>query len=547
MKNCQELSNILTAKYVAAGRVKKIPELKLHISHVEPEGFTSKYAAGVLTIDSAGAYGHACGIAQMTAATKAGHLADYLGKTTPKFPLRLVWLDTESEVEIADLVTIHLPFFMLNPDLMSWVPQTAQRLIELGYNAILLGCRKSIFVPNVVSQKVDLQSVIKMFGLYGIKVILKPNLQFLQDDHCSKCPLDEAFRASLTKALSQLHALVPACNSIMWESMLQSPRFRFHQQAKDLTLVDIVIQEVQLVEKCHQLQGKKGERELIFYLPLSSISEGRSHAEWIPTLLDEMGEKTTFAFSSVQGNFCHDHLPDHPLWQQLRQSPDCSATPLLPIVNLGAVEQGEGLWPATNFDLIERFYPRLRRHTFAGVIGVVNHLPEEGSFLDGLLWVAGQSLWRDMPPSMLAETWFSAYREEKDFAHMLLALKAVRKIVLEFSLLRSLENNEERRRIGEPLAMQLKEPTYFFDKKEWVMKRPSMKDYFNLFVCDTKRFLEQSLQLSCRAAFGSSFGHEEPQSSFWTHPKGRGDFLVKPQEGFPGSVMEAIYKENRFL
>ena len=545
IKECQEISHQLAQAYEKARPLKKIPRLKLQASQGNLEEFAAKYAAGVLSIESSTAIGHAYGISQMGVAAKAGHLGDYLGNVQPKFALRPLWLDDESEVEVSKLVTLHLPTFMLNPQVEAWVPNTARRLIELGYNALLLGARKNSMSTREICKNVDLQKIVKMFSLYGIKVILKPNFRLFELEDEARCPLDEDFRNALRKAMTDFYAMIPDCKTLFWESMLQSPRYRYHSKAKELTLAEIIIQEVHLLEKCQTIKGDSAARELIFYLPCLNTSQGQVLKDWIPILLDEMGVKTTFAFSAVKGDVCQDHLPDHPLWKLLRQSPDCSTTPLLPIINFGAVEQGEGLWPATNFDLIDRFLPKCRRHPFAGVIGVVNHLPQEGSLLDCLLWVAGQSLWRYHSTELLAETWFEAFRHEKDVVNVALSLKGVRHLILELSLLRSLVNNDERRRIGEPLIPQLKSLIYFFEKNAWAAERSSLKEYFNLFVCDIKRFLEQSLQLSCRVA-SPSYG-EEQQQSFWTHPKGRGEFLVRPQEGLPGSVMEAIYKENRYL
>ncbi len=548
MKNCHDLAIAMAADYQLVRRSNKSPEIKLRASKGESSGFVSNYAAGTLSIDSANAIGHAYGIAQMSIAANAGHMAEYLGKVSPKFPLRPLWLGSDCEVSICDQVSIHLPTFMLNPNLLEWIPLAARRLIELGYNAILVGSRLPGYFSNILADKVDLESILKLFNDYEIKVILKPNFLFLHNcTTSSKCPLDENLCSSLQKAFGQIYARIPSCKGVFWESMLLSPRYHAHTKAKELTGVEVVIHEVQLLEKCNNLSDKKLDRQLIFYVPSTTAAEAKSQAAWIPNLLDEMGDKSIFAFSAVEGGFYQDHLYDHPLWQQLRRSPDSSSTLLLPIVNIGAVEQGEGLWPLTNFDLVERFFFRCRRHAFAGVIGVVNHLPAPGSLLDFMLWVAGQSMWHDHPPALLAETWFDSFRKGEKFADLYPPLKAVRMIVLELSLLRNLENNEERRRIGEPLIAQLKTLTHQFEKDQSVLERPSIKDYFKLFVYDIKRFLEQSLQLSCRTIFAPTFGNEDLQPSFWTHPKGRGDFLVKPQEGLPGSILDKIYKENRFL
>lgn len=548
MNFCQQLINSLAAEYKTTSRNRyHHPDIKLHLSKGASESYTSKYAAGILSIEACNLMSQAYGIAQLDIALKAGHTADYLGRSSPKFALRPLWLESEVEVVISELTSVYLPKFMLDSDFSEWIPKLWKRMVQLGFNAIIVGSRTSLQLKDFRDEKINLQEIILRLNECGIQVIVKPNfLPFQVDGYSKNCPFNEQFREVLKEAIKQFFLRVPACRQLFWESMLLYPFYRFHAKAQDLTEVEIVLEELKLLETALSRINQSPSKHLIFYVPSTGEHAGRQ-SNWLLNFLDDVGLNTSIAFSAVAGDFCHDHLSDHPFWKQLRYSPDSSSTPLLPIINFGAVEQGEGLWPITNFDLIDRFLVRCRRHPFAGIIGIVNKLPVEGSLLDCLLWVAGQSMWRDMSPMMLAETWFAAFRQGESFEELGEILKAARRIALEVSSLRTLEGNEERRRIGEPLVAQLKSLINFYEKWLCKLDRPSLKEYFILFAADIRQFLEQFLQLSCRTSFGTTLGVEEPILSFWTLRQGRGDFLTKPQLGPPGSTMEAIYNENRFL
>lgn len=545
MDKQRELLATLVADYDKTKVEKGLPLLAFHhASGMEREAFASRYAAGTVSISSATLLAQAYAVAQLGIAARADHLADYLGAAAPKFPLRPLWLGCDIEVAISPLVSLHLPGFMVAEPIECWLPAVARRLIELGYNALLLGSRKGAFISKVASREVDLAAIFQGLEAHGIELIVKANFCLSPEgDHVHKCPFDDPFRLALKTAYASLFAQLPHCKRLFWESMLHFSNYRHHPDAKGATEAEVVLEEVRLLEECSHRHAS-----LIFYIPAVTSLMAKRHAEWMQALLDDMGAKTTLAFSAVAGGVCDDHKGDHPLWHQLRSSPDSSATPLLPIVNVGSVEQGEGLWPTANFDLLERFIPRCRRHNFVGVLGVVNHLPREGSLLDCQLWVAGQSLWRDLPASLLAETWFGAYRRDEDYCFYYAAMKVAKGIVTELGALRTVDCPETRRGMGEVLLAQLKLLIRLFDSEKGsaASARPLLRDYFDLFVADIKRFLEQSLQLSLRLVPGG-IGGTELQPSFWTDVQRRGEILKVPQRGAPDTAMEAIYLESRYF
>ena len=208
------------------------------------------------------------------------------------------------------------------------------------------------------------------------------------------------------------------------------PSFFFFksQEAHDIPLIELLTEEMQLLE-----DSLKGIGSLIFFLPVTESSVERRGKDLI-ALSQAAGPGTILAFSSVSGRVHRDHKAPHPVWKLLRSLPYKITTPLLPIVNLGGIKHGEGLWPSLPFDLYDSYLSRMHRHQFAGAIALVNHLPSGMGMLHGSLWIGGQILWREMSSDLLAETWLSAFRNAGDQAKELIQnLTQVRTLVLELS------------------------------------------------------------------------------------------------------------------
>lgn len=257
---------------------------------------------------------------------------------------------------------------------------------------------------------------------------------------------------------------------LFWESALLQPDFA----PFDLTLFDAVCQELKQVEEM--------KKEVIFYVPSNGE---RQH--WLSDLVDRAGPRTTIAFSAVAGEPAADHLPLHPFWETLRSSPDVSSTPLLPILNIGAVKQGECLC-ALPFDQLEQVLPRLERHTFAGFIGLTKHVPEELGLLHLSLWAAGQSLWHRKAPKLSAETWCLAHRPDLNFSEMSEALDKMRGIAKGVSAIRA--GCEER-----PLADALLASLSWLDEK---MKKGGFAEYYRRFAIDMRNQLKEGKFKHCK-------------------------------------------------
>ena len=292
-----------------------------------------------------------------------------------------------------------------------------------------------------------------------------------------------------------------------------------------------------------------GTVPLIFYVPVADDEAHRQYGISLQDVCNSAGKGTIIAFSAVCGTPIHDHLPAHPFWNQLRLSRQKVTTPLMPIINAGGVNQGEGLWPSLPFDLFHYFQCSCRHH-FAGVAVIANHLPASGGFLDCSLWVAAQLQWRDAPPENLIETWFKAHRPDIDYPLEKDFFKQMRDIAKELSYLRFLKGRkkytvEELRLLIESLLARLK-----VIKLKAAKDRPmSLIDQVNLFLIDA-RWILLNFASSCDVPLLPSAGEEDLQESFWTkaaqaHSSRNGLktlMLEIPEKGTP--QMQRIYHGN---
>lgn len=562
MKKCKELSEVLAAEYKDQVKGRRTPKLEVHSVERKGEGYHCGYAGGILHLEAGNFLGQAYGISQMIPAVGAKHMGDFLGDIQPRFAFRPLWLGSRAEITVSENAGVYVPDFMLEEDALLLMPRICKRVIELGYNAIVLGAFAGSFLPKKRDRRIDLRKFMAALHEHGLKLAIKMNL-FMPDttNRPARCPLNPEYREWVMAACRGLLGEVPGVDYVLWESASLLPDFRQFKGAFEVTEYELVRDEVKLLEEA--LEDKAG---LIFYLPSYDSVCASRQAAWMGALMDDMGRKTVLSFSAVSGGLFDDHREDHPVWKSLRESPDTSSTPLLPIANIGSIKQGEGLWPAPALDLIQRFYRRCLRHHFAGVMGVAGHLPKPGSLLDCQLWTAGQALWRDLPESLLMETWFAAYRPDVDFGVYREALMRGRETVLGLSNMRGMAADrdssviEESRFAMESIMAGLKQLKQHYDKleknKTRRSERPSLGEHFTYFARDVKNILLHRLQ-SCNIPAFNFLNGEDFGDSFWTQvsqmgPEGvRSDakvrFLEEPQRGAPGSRMEMIFLESRLL
>lgn len=532
MRKSQELTDALKTEYLEK-IVEGFPKLVLKKNPMPPEAFSANYSAKTLIIEASSPIGHSYGISKLTAAIKGNHLADYLGKSIPRFLWRPIWLKAAYKVEVNEHISLHLPEFMCAADAVHLTPRFCRRLIECGYNSIVIGSQLPQPSLKLCTNKIQLKLIFEQLREQGIKIIVKPSFNL---NAASICPYDPEFQKNIKSCIDLTLGDIAPIDSIFWESLSLQEEYRNHSQALDATDAELLLAEIRTVEKAINKRA-----ELIFFLPSPLDSKKKiSQAKWMNLIIDEMSPGSTLAFNAVQGTLYDDHSDNHPIWELLREAPDTSAIPWMPIINFGLVRQGEGLWPLTNFDLVDRFIPRCHRHHFAGVISLSSYLPQPGSLLDCNLWVAGQSLWSCKPSSLFAETWFKAFRPEEDRTACLDAFKKAREIGLTLSRLRSLAQGaactgEEARMHGELLLAQLKHIRWLWDSKNGPTSH--FKAYFSYFSRDVKQLTTTFLP-TFSLPLSHLIDHQEPATSFWAHSNER------PHREPQNKQMEAIFNET---
>jgi len=490
-----------------------------------------------------------------------------LGEKKPRFDLRPLWIRGECEVALTSNVTVTVPQFMVSdkkqPIAHRDLELFCERLLELGYNSILLGHRKGTFVSTISSSEatIDFDAICSVFHDYQIKVILKAQIYFSPAQRqFVRSALDPTYHAFIQSTLQTLIKSVPHIDYLFWEGDPTQHTFARNTPAFEATGFERLCAEVKLVEE--SLNGLP----LIYFLPTTDRQQATQHATWLADLCDEAGQTTVLAYSALAGDPWLDHLSTHPFWQVLQNKSAVSYTPLMPILNIGGVSQGEGLWPVLTMDLLEDYISRCTHHCFAGAISLVNHLPASGTFLDCNLWVTSQVLWRECSALISTETWFSTFRPDLDFNQLLPVLRKVREIAIELSFLRALKNeghrdlisSEECRLIAESLLANLKYLQLRLTRDAGVAlkkERPHFFDYFTCFVRDARRIIGHFLQCFNQSLPEALLGKDDVQEGFWTAPPkgaflgktsdGKLAFLDVPQRGNAGSVMAQIFDENR--
>lgn len=566
MKKNLEAAEEIICRYrkECAGKPGRSTSLVLtQVKNQKNEGFSLDYAAGRLEISAQSPQGALYGASFAETALKAGHSFEYMGDSSPKFPLRPLWLGGGNCVNLGSRFGISVPAFVSSGKI-DILDKMCRRVLELGYNAIIIGNREQfILSPDDEIPVSSLLNLLDVSHQYGIKVIIKVGLTGLEEGKRNrKCPRDPGFREDIQLLMQVLAQKLPTLDYVFWESGLLHSEFHCHTSVRDCTQPELVLEEVKILEEEIRLCP------LLFYIPTMDLACARRQAVWMPSLCDDLGPRTILAFPATAGDPTADHQPPHPFWEALRHCREPSYTPIIPILNIGAIKQGEGLWPVLPFDLMDKYLNRCYRHKFAGVIVLTSCLPPRGGLLDCSLWTAAQLMWRDHPTGVLAETWFAAWKKELEYAAHSEVVRNVREIAVDLSLLRSLTNEKSRdafstdecRVITESLLARLKEMEVrigIVDKKiHHKSAKPALSDYFTFFSRDARRIILHFLQCYNVSMFDVLNGGDVGES-FWTQvSQGAGQgvrggtkvsFLETPRKGSEGSMMEKIFLENRLL
>lgn len=562
MKKTKLLLDNLVKVYSKERNDNSLPAMtyKIKPSIKNQEAFLTSFAAGALQVEAASYLGAAYGFSHTQMGMQSGYLAEGLELQNPRFHLRPIWLGSDGAAPLSSQCSLAIPNYLttshgLSGTLEERLDWICSRVIELGYNAIILGSQYHSF-PDTL--EVNLNYIINTIHDFGLKIIIKPNFFFTTVD---KCPFNAIHIDYIKNTFEEFTKKYPAVDYIFWESQAFSPECYRYKDAFEATQYDIVQAELGLLEK-----AIANHSMLIYYVPTRDKEQAIEQTHWLSCLIDEMGPKTLLSFSAVSGEPWQDHLPPHPFWDALRKSPDTSATYLLPILNAGAVRQGEGLWPTLTLDLIEQFMTQCYRHCFAGAIVLANRIPLKDNLLDCCLWVAAQVQWKNQSAHILSQTWFAAKRPDFHYSHFESSLKNIRQLAVELSFLRSfttekqrdLFTSEECRLVAESILSRLKHLQMHIEKHETIYTKKCGKlilsDYITYFIRDAKKIVTHFLS-SFNVPLLSINSNEDNQEGYWTHVlatmgKGRGGsgklvFLEHPRRGAAGSRMEKIYEETR--
>lgn len=418
------------------------------------EGFQLSYCAGKITIEVENHLAAAYALNRLSVALDSNQLAEILGKNDPYFSLRPLWF---------------LDYNVLNFN-EAKAEKVCRRLIEWGYNAICLGLNLEDLDNESLN---DSLKSLEVFHQFGLKLIIK-----FQVPDTETLFLNTSYRKQFQKRLSKLKE--NKLDYLLWKGSFLNPSIRQQLAHHGMLHRDFAREEVQFFE--NSFCGS-----LIYFVP---FDRGISKQEdWLPDFLDDVGKNTIIAFPAVAGHEIMDHLSSHPLWYQLRQCPDVSSTPLLPIINGGLIGQGEGCWPVLPLDIIERFVPRCYRHHFAGTLVLAKHLPGKEGWLDASLWISGQSQWSNLSSPLLAETWFAAFRSDINYPSIAPFLKDITWLVKGLNRLRTEEiGSEESKALGDSLFAKLKAlSSSFASEISSQSSRPKISDYLAVFQKEVQK------------------------------------------------------------
>ena len=196
MRKVKLLVDSMRQEFSASPNVKQ-PALELRVvKEGKGESFYAEYAAGKVRIDAESPLAAVYGIHQISAAVKSGHLPEFLGNNTPRFPLRCFWVETEQYLPITSQIQVGIPQFFSK---LAWLERFCREVIALGFNAIVLGDKKDS--NGIHSQSFDgsisFKQLCSTLHAFGIKVIVKPTWKDLEN----RCPLHQPIREKIFEGI----------------------------------------------------------------------------------------------------------------------------------------------------------------------------------------------------------------------------------------------------------------------------------------------------------------------------------------------------------
>jgi hypothetical protein len=503
----------------------KSPSIISHqISQSKEGGFIANYADGVIRIEGKSRLECISGESQLKSLIGSGHWNEFLGESFPKYHLRPLWIGSEMHKILFSNVKTNK------------FEKISNKIYGLGYNALIFGGHE---LNNRMRSKQTFQELKDLLN------ILKPLWV------SEKIKLIVSFESSPSfnsqVMIEDLIHSLPALDYLLWCSQYNSEVCGELIDNEAKTFGEKLQDEMKMAESIlhHRLP-------LIFYIPFQAGLRAWDN----PTLLNDLclaaGKHTCIAFPAVAGPPAEDHLVPHPFWEELRVQRIRISTPLLPVINSGNFNQGEGLWPSVAYDLFDSYLTRAtHKHNFAGFISLTDRLPAEGGFLECNLWIAGQMQWRNMSSEVLIDTWLKSNYSSIDYRGFKSLLKQTRSLIVELNYLKTLQkvskdSLEEICALVEFLLANLKIIELKAHKlfKENLYSCHLLQAQFKYFVCDIRRILNYFVQQHCLTNF--KLEECDLQESFWTKVEANRtiSLLKVPKKGEEKSSLYEIYHKN---
>lgn len=355
------------------------------------EGFLCTLEAGNFHVFAKGPLGRCYAQNQLALSFQSGYTQDYLGEKTPYFPLRALYLECEKKCNIPDTCMEYaMPNFLsLSQEKTPLNDLFCQKILNLGFNACAFSISKQSETSLLKQDHMD--AFIQTMQEYGLGIIFEvhhrdsfkdPN--FLQD-------------------ITQLKKVFPKDSFLIWEG-----KYLQEKQSDQETDYDLVKKEISLLEKALEEHFK-----LIYLLPATDQVSISKQCYFIDNLCNFIQSKNLIAFSPLYKKADGQTRQESPLWEALCCSRQVPEKKCLPLLNVGSIKFGKGLWPDFRYDILNDIFTKMQNPVFYGALCMSTSIPKESSFSYCNLWTAGQKLWYPKKSATLfSKIWLLIYYPE---------------------------------------------------------------------------------------------------------------------------------------
>lgn len=467
-------------------------------------------------------------------AAKAGHVAA-LKEAPPVVADRWLWLPGERVAHLREGFSIALPACITERDLANpeeKAKRLKSKLFALGYNGLIFGARRDLPAGEAFVGAPFLGPLLKALHQLGVETALQPTLR--KETFGGSCPVNPSYSRKVKEGLSSwLQREGEAPKALLWWSRSADRSFHHDPAAGEYLQNELILEELRMVEK-----AVAGKCKLFFYLNQSW--EGKEKAvrqNCLKLLCDESEKGTQILFSATASEPTKVTEISHPFLKDLREREGALHTQLLPIVNLGGVGQGEGLWPC----VYVREASKLFQNHSGGMIALANTLPELDSLLGASLWSGAQTLLKKGSPESHFETWLQALRPHwKDEDRLALS---------EASLLAAGLKEIQQSKSDEGLKNRLSALIFRERVLQQFEVQPDQKLLLTAFARDFKRIVGYIANQK-GVALGAMIEGDINGPGFWTTLGRPGDYTAfafnRHPEGKGNPALEAILEGYRF-